>query len=98
MILKACISKAVAEALGSEMGTNAASLTVAENYVKAFGNLAKNSNTVLLPSNPGDVSGMVSQAMAIYKKLDKFDGSDNAAPAAATNKTEAERTGESSDN
>ena len=73
MILKACISKAVAEALGSEMGTNAASLTVAENYVKAFGNLAKNSNTVLLPSNPGDVSGMVSQAMAIYKKLETME-------------------------
>ena len=60
----------VAEALGSERGANAASLTVAEDYVKAFGNLARSSNTVLLPSNPGDVSGMVTQAMAIYKKLD----------------------------
>merc|ERR1719420_2466159 len=46
--------KAVAEALGSERGANAASLTVAEDYVKAFGNLARSSNTVLLPSNPGD--------------------------------------------
>lgn len=62
--------KVVAEALGSERGANAASLTVAEDYVKAFGNLARSSNTVLLPSNPGDVSGMVTQAMAIYKKLD----------------------------
>ena len=43
---------------------------MAEDYVKAFGNLARSSNTVLLPSNPGDVSGMVTQAMAIYKKLD----------------------------
>mgnify|MGYP001399946993 FL=1 len=65
--------KAVAEALGAERGANAASLTVAENYVKAFGNLAKSSNTVLLPSNPGDVSGMVTQAMAIYKKLDTME-------------------------
>jgi len=65
--------KAVAEALGSERGTNAASLAVAENYVAAFGKLAKSTNTVLLPSNPGDVSGMVSQAMAIYKKLDTMD-------------------------
>ena len=65
--------KAVAEALGAERGANAASLTVAENYVKAFGNLAKASNTVLLPSNPGDVSGMVTQAMAIYKKLDTME-------------------------
>merc|ERR1719237_1634903 len=65
--------KAVAEALGTDSGANAASLTVAENYVKAFGNLAKSSNTVLLPSNPGDVSGMVTQAMAIYKKLDTME-------------------------
>merc|ERR1719166_727248 len=62
--------KMVAEALGSERGANAASLAVAENYVKAFGNLAKSSNTLLLPSNVGDVSGMVTQAMAIYKELD----------------------------
>merc|ERR1719342_132810 len=62
--------KAVADALGSKKGNSAASLAVAENYVKAFGNLAKSSNTLLLPSNVGDVSRMVSQAMAIYKKLD----------------------------
>ena len=71
----------VAEALGSERGANAASLTVAEDYVKAFGNLARSSNTVLLPSNPGDVSGMVTQAMAIYKKLDTVE----------TNNCEAEK-------
>merc|ERR1712219_53225 len=62
--------KAVADALDNERGANAASLAVAENYVKAFGNLAKSTNTLLLPSNVGDVSSMVSQAMAIYKKLD----------------------------
>ena len=62
--------KAVAEALDNERGANAASLAVAENYVKAFGNLAKNTNTLLLPSNVGDVSSMVGQALAIYKKLD----------------------------
>ena len=62
--------KAVAEALDSERGSNAASLAVAENYVNAFGNLAKRSNTLLLPSNVGDVSSMVTQAMSIYKKLD----------------------------
>ena len=63
--------KAVADALGTNKGASAASLAVAENYVKAFGNLAKSSNTLLLPSNAGDVTGMVTQAMAIYKQLDK---------------------------
>jgi len=63
--------RAVAGALDSERGGQAASLAVAENYVEAFGNLAKTSNTLLLPSNVGDVSGMVTQAMAIYSKLDQ---------------------------
>lgn len=62
--------RAVAAALGDTDGGSAASLAVAENYVKAFGNLAQESNTLVLPSNVGDVNGMVAQAMSIYKKLD----------------------------
>merc|ERR1712080_702832 len=57
--------RAVAEALGDTNGGNAASLAVAENYVTAFGNLAKESNTLLLPANAGDVTGMVTQAMGV---------------------------------
>jgi len=63
--------RAVAEALADEKGASAASLAVAENYVEAFGNLAKQTNTLLLPANVGDVTGMVTQAMSIYKQLDK---------------------------
>merc|ERR1719239_1081903 len=62
--------QAVAEALGGAHGGQAASLAVAENYVKAFGELAKESNTLLLPANAGDVTQMVTQAMSIYKKLE----------------------------
>ena len=36
-------------------------MTVAEQYIAAFGNLAKEGNTVLLPTNTGDISSMVSQ-------------------------------------
>ena len=79
--------QAIAEALDSERGANAASLAVAENYVKAFGNLAKSSNTLLLPSNVGDVSGMVSQAMAIYKKLDTVE-TNNSKPDSEAEKKE----------
>ncbi|TSM12494.1 GPI ethanolamine phosphate transferase 3 [Bagarius yarrelli] len=53
----------------------AASLSVAEQYVTAFSNLAKQSNTVILPSNTGDVSSMVTQAMAIYGTLAKTQSS-----------------------
>jgi len=67
---RAASLRAVAEALSSEQGAQAAGLAVAENYVKAFGELAKESNTLLLPANTGDVTAMVSQAMSIYKKLE----------------------------
>ena len=40
-------------------GNNAASFAVAEQYVAAFSNLAKTGNTILLPSNSGDVASMV---------------------------------------
>merc|ERR1719295_1989257 len=63
--------QAIAEALGSEKGASAANPAVAENYVNAFGNLAKSSTTLMLPGNVGDVTGMVTQAMSIYKKLDQ---------------------------
>lgn len=44
-------------------GNAAASLSVAEQYVLAFSNLAKESNTVLLPTNTSDISGMVTQVL-----------------------------------
>lgn len=47
----------------AQNGNAAASLSVAEQYVLAFSNLAKESNTVLLPTNTGDVSGMVAQVL-----------------------------------
>lgn len=32
---------------------------IAENYVHAFGNLAKTSNTLILPANASDVTGEI---------------------------------------
>lgn len=46
---------------------DAVSLVIAEQYVKAFGELAQKGNTLLLPTNTGDVSGMVAQALAIFQ-------------------------------
>ncbi|XP_064608295.1 stomatin-like protein stl-1 [Liolophura sinensis] len=59
----------VAQALSKQHGLNAVSMNVAEQYVSAFGNIAKEGNTILLPSNTGDISSMVSQALAIYKNM-----------------------------
>jgi hypothetical protein len=43
-------------------------LAVAEKYITAFGQIAKESNTILLPANVGDAGSMVAQAMSIYGK------------------------------
>ena len=63
--------KMIAEALNAEGGEMAANLRVAEQYVKEFGKLAKESNTMLIPSNLGDMAGMVASAMAIVGKTNK---------------------------
>ncbi len=60
--------KKVAEALSVEGGEMAANLRVAEQYVKEFGKLAKESNTMLIPSNMGDMAGMIATAMSIVGK------------------------------
>ncbi|CAG9862298.1 unnamed protein product [Phyllotreta striolata] len=61
--------KLVAEALKKDLGPNAASLSIAEQYVNAFNKLARTNNTLILPANTGDVSGLVAQAMSIYPSL-----------------------------
>lgn len=61
----------ISTALTQTAGNQAAALSVAEQYIKAFGNLAKTSNTVVLPANTGDVSSMVAQAMAVYGSISK---------------------------
>ncbi|NXL62423.1 STML2 protein, partial [Chordeiles acutipennis] len=61
----------LAAALAQQHGSAAASLSVAEQYVSAFSKLAKDSNTLLLPANAGDVTNMVAQALGIYSALAK---------------------------
>uniref|UniRef100_A0A4W6C448 Stomatin (EPB72)-like 2 n=1 Tax=Lates calcarifer TaxID=8187 RepID=A0A4W6C448_LATCA len=68
---KARAIRLLSDALTEQNGNAAASLSVAEQYVSAFSNLAKESNTILLPSNTGDISGMVTQAMTIYWHVGK---------------------------
>ena len=60
--------RAVAEAISDKGGMDAANLKVAQEYVAAFGNLAKASNTLILPASVGDVGGMVATAMTVLDK------------------------------
>ncbi|XP_065046953.1 uncharacterized protein LOC135678281 [Musa acuminata AAA Group] len=61
--------KILSEAMKAEGGAEAASLRIAEQYITAFGCIAKEGTTLLLPSSVGIPSSMIAQALAIYKKL-----------------------------
>jgi len=58
----------MAASLSKVGGDNAAAYALADNFVKAFANLAKTGNTLIVPSNPADIGGLVAQAMAVYGK------------------------------
>jgi regulator of protease activity HflC (stomatin/prohibitin superfamily) len=60
--------RAVADAIGDKGGLEAANLKVAQQYIEAFANLAKASNTLILPANTGDVAGFVATAMTVLDK------------------------------
>ncbi|KKK20650.1 hypothetical protein P175DRAFT_0433502 [Aspergillus ochraceoroseus IBT 24754] len=56
---------------GQENAHGAISLSVAEKYVEAFGNLAKDGTAVVVPGNVGDLGGMIAQALAVYGKVNE---------------------------
>ena len=64
------ISK-VAESLNKKGGEQAANLEVAKQYVKEFGNLAKENNTLIIPSDVNNVSSMIATAMSVIDKTKK---------------------------
>ncbi len=59
--------KRIADASTSQGGMTAVNLKVAERYIDAFANLAKTNNTLIVPNNLGDISGMVGSVMKIVE-------------------------------
>ncbi len=60
----------IAEATRAPGGMDAVNLKVAEQYVQAFAQLAKEGNTILLPSNMNDMGSMIASAMSIMRNTD----------------------------
>ncbi|MBF8270808.1 MAG: stomatin 2 [Gammaproteobacteria bacterium] len=60
--------RAVAEAIGDKGGMDAANLKVAQQYIEAFAQLAKTSNTLIIPANANDLAGFVATAMSVLDK------------------------------
>jgi regulator of protease activity HflC (stomatin/prohibitin superfamily) len=58
----------IAAAIQSNGGMEAVNLKVAEQYVTAFGNLAKQGTTLIVPGNLADMSSMIASALTIVNK------------------------------
>jgi len=67
------IAKATAEGISpvaaslTGNGMQAMNMRLAEQYITQFGNLAKSTNTVIMPSNVADVAGLIATAMSTVK-------------------------------
>ncbi|HEX4779861.1 MAG TPA: stomatin-like protein, partial [Usitatibacter sp.] len=60
--------RVVAAAIAGPGGMEAANLKVAGQYIDAFANLAKQSNTLIIPGNVSDVAGVVASAMTVLER------------------------------
>eukprot|EP00358_Blepharisma_japonicum_P003136 CAMPEP_0202946626 /NCGR_PEP_ID=MMETSP1395-20130829/9611_1 /ASSEMBLY_ACC=CAM_ASM_000871 /TAXON_ID=5961 /ORGANISM="Blepharisma japonicum, Strain Stock R1072" /LENGTH=269 /DNA_ID=CAMNT_0049647351 /DNA_START=152 /DNA_END=958 /DNA_ORIENTATION=+ len=75
---KAIITKANATGEGirllrlsilEEGGDDAVKLRLAEKYIDAFNGMAKKNNTMIVPSESGNVAGTVAQALGVYSQM-----------------------------
>jgi regulator of protease activity HflC (stomatin/prohibitin superfamily) len=58
----------VAKSIGSQGGLEAVNLKLAEQYINAFAQLAKQGNTMILPQNAADVASVVATALSVVKQ------------------------------
>jgi regulator of protease activity HflC (stomatin/prohibitin superfamily) len=56
----------VAEAVSDSGGREAMQLRIAEEYVRQFGNLAKSTNTLVVPANLTDIASMIAMATKVF--------------------------------
>jgi len=59
----------VAVSIDKSGGEKAVALRLAEQYIEAFSNLAKENNTLILPATTGDAGSMVAQALSIFNSI-----------------------------
>ena len=59
----------IAEAIQLPGGFEAVQLRVAEQYIGRFGELAKTTNTMILPANVSDIGSMIAMAMNVITRM-----------------------------
>ncbi|MDR0588896.1 MAG: paraslipin [Burkholderiales bacterium] len=60
--------KQIGAAITAQGGIQAVNLQVAGQYIEAFANLAKQNNTMIIPSNMGDISSLIATATSVISK------------------------------
>jgi len=57
----------IATAISAQGGTEAVNLRIAEQYLNEFGKLAKENNTMIVPSNLADIAGVIKMAASVIR-------------------------------
>jgi len=60
--------RSISLAISEENGLNAVNLRIAEQYLLAFGNIAKTTNTLIIPSNLTDIAGIIATATSVFNE------------------------------
>ena len=60
--------KEIANSIGAENGKEAVKLRIAEQYLNEFGKLASENNTMIIPQNMSDISGVIATATSVFKE------------------------------
>ncbi len=63
--------RAIALAINEQGGKDAVNLRIAEQYLKEFGKLAKESNTMIMPANLADISSVIATATKVFDTTKK---------------------------
>ena len=63
----------IANAISDRGGQDAVNLRIAESYLAEFGKLAKANNTMIIPSNLADISGMVASVAKVISEINKVE-------------------------
>ncbi|MCD6174960.1 MAG: paraslipin [Planctomycetes bacterium] len=61
----------IAKAINAEGGKDAVNLRIAEQYIGEFGKLAKESNSIIIPTNLADIAGVIKAATSVIQQPEK---------------------------
>ena len=59
----------ISQAISKESGKDAMNLRIAEQYIGEFGKLAKENNTMIIPSNLTDIAGIIATATKVMSEV-----------------------------